>query len=542
MGALTVLSGAFFLVAQNDLTGFWVFKIPRGDGTFQSSYFELKQSGDTITGNSVGGRGQQQITNGTFKDGKLHFEVSFTGRGGGGGAPKGAPPKGAAPGGAPQTFTTTYEGSMQGDKFVLTVTGGRGGRGGRGPTTGDFERSKAEAAMPPAKLPLPELHDVRDNKLARTPPMGWNSWNKFAGTIDDKAVREIADAMVSSGMKKAGYIYVNIDDTWELGRDDKGNITSNTKFPNMKSLADYVHSKGLKIGIYSSPGPTTCAGYEGSYGHEDQDAKQFAAWGIDYLKYDWCSAGSIYTDEDMHAVYQKMGDALLKSGRPILYSLCQYGRAKVWEWGAKVGGNAWRTTGDIRDAWQSLDNIGFGPAVPGGIRKQGEPAPPGLSQFDIVNGATIGHWNDPDMLEIGNGHMTTDEYRTHFSLWCMLRAPLLAGNDLRDMNDDTKSILMNTDVIAIDQDPAGLPMKKVSEQGSTVIYSRPLKGGDIAVSMFNRGEQAADMSVSWDSLGVAGKKIQARDLWKHAAVTVSGDKFTANVPMHGVVLLRVSAK
>src|ERR1017187_6314256 len=310
--ALIVMLGALSIDAQTDLTGFWVFKAPRGDGTFNESYFELKQSGETITGNTVGGRVQSPVNEGACRDGKLHFAVSFTGRSG-------------QKGGAPQTFTTIYEGTLQGDKLAMTITGGRGARVGRGPITGEFERTTAQAAMPPAKLPLPELHDVRDNKLARTPPMGWNSWNKFAGAIDDKAVRSIADTMASSGMKKAGYVYVNIDDTWAVGG----------------------------------------------------DAKTFAAWGIDYLKYDWCSAGTIYTDEDMQPVYQKMGDALLKSGRPILYSLCQYGNNKVWEWGAKVGGNCWRTTGDINDSWQSLDRIGFGPAVPGGIRKQGEPATAG---------------------------------------------------------------------------------------------------------------------------------------------------------------------
>jgi alpha-galactosidase len=470
------------------------------------------------------------IDGGAFRDGKLRFTVSFTGLGG-------------QPGATPPTFTTVYEGTLQGGKFAMTMTGGRAGRNGRGPSTGEFERAKAEAAMPPAKIALPELHDIRDNKLARTPPMGWNSWNKFAGAIDDKAVRGIADAMVSSGMQKAGYEYVNIDDTWELDRDANGNITTNTKFPDMKALADYVHSKGLKIGLYSGPGPKTCAGYEASYGHEDQDAKTFAAWGYDYLKYDWCSAGTIYTNDDMHGVYQKMGDALAKSGRPILYSLCQYGNSKVWEWGAKVGGNCWRTTGDINDSWQSLDRIGFGTATP-----DGKPTIPGqfptggLTQLEIAPSATIGHWNDPDMLEVGNGHMTTDEYRTHFALWCMLRAPLLAGNDIRNMTEDTKSILMNGDVIAINQDPAGRPMKQVSQEGNTVVYMRPLKNGDIAVAMFNRGDQAADMSVTWDSLGVAGKKLKARDLWKHAAVPVSGDKFTASVPTHGVVMLRVTAK
>jgi alpha-galactosidase len=522
--SLLMAAGAL-LQAQGDLSGFWVLRTPRGDGTFNESYFELKQSGDTVAGNTVGGRGQQ-ISEGAFKDGKLHFAVSSTARAG-------------QKGGTPATVTTTYDGTLQGDKFAMTVAGGRGGRG---PASGEFVRAKAEAAMPPAKLPPPALHDVPDNKLARTPPMGWNSWNKFAGRIDDQAVRGVADAMVASGMKKAGYVYVNIDDTWELGRDAQGNITSNTKFPNMKALADYVHSKGLKIGIYSSPGPKTCAGYEGSYGHEQQDAKTFAAWGIDYLKYDWCSASTIYGDEDMQAVYQKMGDALAKSGRPILYSLCQYGRNKVWEWGAKVGGNCWRTTGDINDSWASLDRIGFGTQVPGGLRKEGEPAPAGLTQFDIASSAVIGHWNDPDMLEIGNGHMTTDEYKTHFSLWCLLRAPLLAGNDLRDMTGDTKSILMNSDVIAIDQDPAGLPLKRISQDANTVVYSRPLKGGDIALALFNRGDQAADIGVSLDSLGIAGKKVQARDLWKHAPVTISGDKYSANVPVHGVVMLRLTAK
>jgi alpha-galactosidase len=207
-----------------------------------------------------------------------------------------------------------------------------------------------------------------------------------------------------------------------------------------------------------------------------------------------------------------------------------------------VGGNSWRTTGDINDSWQSLDRIGFGTAVPGGIHKQGEPGPPALTQYDIAQSATVGHWNDPDMLEVGNGHMTTDEYKTHFSLWCLLRAPLLAGNDLRDMTDDTKSILMNTDVIAIDQDRAGLPLQRVSQEGNTVVFMRPLKGGDIVVGMFNRGDQPAEIGASWDSLGVAGKRLQVRDLWKHAAVTVNRDRYTDNVPMHGVVILRVTAK
>src|SRR5580700_9346475 len=233
---------------------------------------------------------------------------------------------------------------------------------------------------------------AQEQGAAQTPPMGWNSWNHFADRVDDRGVRAAADALVASGMKDAGYIYINIDDTWEAGRDAQGFIKPNQKFPDMKALADYVHSKGLKIGIYSSPGAETCAGYEGSLGHEEQDARTFAAWGIDYLKYDWCSASALYSNDDMHALYQKMGDALHASGRPIVYSLCQYGRADVWKWGPDVGGNLWRTTGDIRDTWDSMTTIGF-------------------KQDGLAPWAKPGHWNDPDMLEIGNGGMSDTEYQ-----------------------------------------------------------------------------------------------------------------------------------
>jgi alpha-galactosidase len=431
----------------------------------------------------------------------LHFVVTFT---------FGSPP---------QTRQVTYDGTLAGDKIALTSQ-----TAGRDPIQGTLERSRPEAALPPPRLPLPELRDVPDNGLARTPPMGWNSWNKFAGRIDDATVRGIADAMVSSGMKKASYIYVNIDDTWEGQRDANGNITSNTKFPDMKALADYVHSKGLKIGIYSSPGPKTCAGYEGSYGHEEQDAKTFAAWGMDYLKYDWCSADRIYKDEEMQAVYQKMGEALRKTGRPIVYSLCQYGRNEVWKWGAKVAGNLWRTTGDISDNWRSMERIGF-------------------RQFDISPYVKAGHWNDPDMLEIGNGGMTADEYRTHMSLWAMLAAPLLAGNDLRSMSDETKEILMNKEVIAIDQDPDAKPVQRISQPDATsVVLARPLHDGSTAVALFNRADQPQTITVNWSSLGLAGKRLSVRDLWKHAEVRVSGESFAATLPSHGVVLLKVKAR
>jgi alpha-galactosidase len=501
--ALLLLVGAS-IGAQLDITGFWVFRVPNGDGTFRESYFDLKQSGEAVTGNAVQQNRQVPISDGVFKDGTLHFTVSTTF------------------GNPPQTRTVVYEGHWDGEKFTFTSNVQSAARGPI-TTSGTLEHSTPEAAQPPAKLPLPELHDVPDNGLARTPPMGWNSWNKFARRVDDATVRSIADAMVSSGMKDAGYVYVNIDDTWEGARDAQGNITGNLKFPNMKALADYVHSKGLKIGIYSSPGPKTCAGYEGSYGHEQQDANTYAAWGIDYLKYDWCSADTIYGrgTPELMAGYQKMGDALLKTGRPIVFSLCEYGWGDVWTWGSKAGGNLWRTTNDISDRWQSMSNIGF-------------------RQFDIAQYIKVGHWNDPDMLEIGNGGMTADEYRTHMSLWSMLAAPLIAGNDVRSMTDETVSILENKEVIAIDQDPAGHPVKQISAPDATaVVLARPLADGSMAVGLFNRGDAAQEVDVQWSAIGLGGKKLTVRDLWKHEGVDVSGDKFSASVPPHGVVMLKV---
>jgi alpha-galactosidase len=383
-----------------------------------------------------------------------------------------------------------------------------------------------EGAMP-AKIALPARHVVKDNGIARTPAMGWNSWNKFAGRVDDAAVRAMADAMASNGMREAGYVYVNIDDTWEGDqRDAKGNITTNKKFPDMKALADYVHSKGLKLGIYSSPGPTTCAGYIGSYGHEAQDARTFAAWGIDYLKYDWCGARMLHDETDMRGLYQLMGDALLASGRQILYSLCQYGRMEVWKWGADVGGNSWRTTGDIRDAWDSMTRIGF-------------------SQDSLAPYAQPGHFNDPDMLEIGNGGMSDTEYRTHMTLWSMLASPLLAGNDLRTMTPSILEILTNREVIAIDQDSAGKQARRAWASDDSVtlrkeIWTRPLAKGAHAIAAFNRGPSAAEMTIDFAALGVDPRGKRVRDLWAHQNVAVRNGRYTTTVPSHGAVLLRVA--
>jgi alpha-galactosidase len=494
LGFSLLLFGAIPVAAQTDVTGFWVLRVPTGDGNYRESFFDLKQSGEKVTGKILMGPRETPISDGTFSNGKLHLVVTFRFQN--------------------QERTVNYEGTMEGGKISMTRQ-----FPGRDPVAGIAERTTPEAALPPPRLPLPALHDVPDNGLARTPPMGWNSWNKFAGKVDDAAVRGMADAMVATGMKDVGYTYINIDDTWQGSRDAQGNITPNRKFPDMKALADCVHSKGLKIGIYSSPGPKTCADYQGSYGHEEQDAKTYAAWGFDYLKYDWCSAGGIYKDEDMQAVYQKMGDALLETGRPIVFSLCQYGLAEVWKWGPKVGGNLWRTTGDISDNWKSMENIGF-------------------KQFNIAPYIGPGHWNDPDMLEIGNGGMTGDEYRTHMALWSLLAAPLLAGNDLRTMSDETRSILMNTEIIAIDQDPEAKPVKKISELGSTVVVARPLKGNVVAVGLFNRGEATATVAVRWADLELHGK-LNVRDLWAHTDRGPIANQFSATVPAHGVVLITV---
>ena len=386
----------------------------------------------------------------------------------------------------------------------------------------------ARAATPADEFPKlpylepPALHEVPYNGLAKTPPMGWNSWNLFEEKINDATVRTIADAMVSSGMRDAGYIYVNIDDTWEGVRDAQGNLQPNHKFPDMKALADYVHSKGLKLGIYSSPGPRTCGGYPASYGHEEQDARTFAAWGIDYLKYDWCSAGSIYKNDALQPIYQKMGDALRATGRPIVYSLCEYGMGEVQKWGADVGGNLWRTTGDISDEWASMI---------GNVETQVPTAPY----------AGPGHWNDPDMLEIGNGHMTDEEYRTHMSLWALVAAPLLAGNDVRSMSEVTKAILLNKEVIAVDQDPLGKQATPVKVGANLERWMKPMADGSVAVGVVNLGPDAAQASVDAHDLPLSGTVGSARDIWSHQDVQFINGRYSATVPSHGILLLRVWA-
>jgi len=371
--------------------------------------------------------------------------------------------------------------------------------------------------------------DAQSPEVAATPPMGWNSWNHFGEKVTDADVRGAADAMVATGMRDAGYIYVNVDDTWEGQRDAQGNIHPNSKFPDMKALGDYVHSKGLKFGIYSSPGPKTCADYEGSYGHEQQDANTYASWGVDFLKYDLCSYMDIMKLHDPHQdsqralgmmqeAYRKMHEALLNTHRPIVYSLCQYGVDSVWEWGPQVGGNMWRTTDDIRDNYRSMALIGFSQA--------------GLEKF-----ASPGHWNDPDMLEIGNGGMTADQYRTQMSLWAILAAPLLAGNDLSKMDETTKSILINKEVIAVDQDKLGIQGSRI---GPPQVWVKPLSDGSKAVALFNyvTDDEAEPLTLNFKGAGFMGP-VHVRDLWAHKDLGVLHDSYTVTVPQGGVVMLRI---
>lgn len=368
-------------------------------------------------------------------------------------------------------------------------------------------------------FPLPAPRTVKAMVPGATPPMGWSSWNKFATDIDDKTVRQIADSLVSSGLRDAGYVYVNIDDGWQGQRDKDGVLQPNEKFPDMKALADYVHSRGLKLGIYTSPGPKSCAGYEGSYGHVEQDARTYAAWGIDYLKYDLCSGEAFYhTPETVRAVYQQMGEAIVAAGRPIMYSLCEYGRFDVGSWGRDVGGSLWRTTGDIEDKYATMATIGFD--------KNGVP-----------NHTGPGGWNDPDMLEIGNGGMSFDEYKTHMSLWSLMAAPLMLGNDVRTMTPETLSLLTNREVLAIDQDKAGAQGLPAKKDGTTEIWTKKLADGSTAVGVFNRGETDANVAVTWSELGLKPAKI--RDVWNHA--DLKADKgYALAVPKHGVVLLKVT--
>ncbi len=361
-------------------------------------------------------------------------------------------------------------------------------------------------------------------QLAKTPPMGWNSWNKFGCNVSEDLIMGMADAMVSSGMKDAGYEYVVIDDCWQVSRDEKGDIVADKdKFPHgIKYLADYIHGKGLKFGIYSCGGSKTCAGRPGGRGHEFQDALMYAHWGVDYLKYDWCNT----TTQDAKATYTTMRDGLYAAGRPIVFSLCEWGSTKPWEWAGAVG-QLWRTTGDIRDSWDSMISIFE-------------------RQKDLYDYAGPGRWNDPDMLEIGNGKMTTEEYKTHFSLWCMLAAPLMAGNDLQNMTPDTKAILLNKEIIELDQDALGKQATCYRDNGDYQIWIKILSNDEKAVCLLNKSDEKKSVLVDFALLGGATsnklENYRIKDLWEHKDLVLKDTKTYIDLLPHSVKVYRFIKK
>ncbi len=381
-------------------------------------------------------------------------------------------------------------------------------------------------------LPTLSLAQMRDESLAPTPPMGWNSWNKFQCNVSEDLIKSVADAMAINGMRDAGYQYVVIDDCWQVSRDENGNIVVDAKrFPSgMKALADYVHAKGLKFGIYSDAGTKTCAGRPGSQGHEYQDALQYARWGVDYLKYDWCSTGTRNAEE----AYSTMSHALMATGRPIVFSMCEWGTAKPWLWGKGIG-NLWRTTGDISDKWEGKGKWPDGSCCELGMVNIVD-LQAGLETFSGPS-----HWNDPDMLEVGNGGMTTTEYRAHFSLWALLDAPLISGNDVRSMTPEIKEILTNAEVIAVNQDKLGREGHRIRKNGDLEVWAKSLSDGGRAVILFNRGTSDGDVSVSWEELAYPGHlSAKVRDLWAHKDLGSFTGSFKASVGPHSVVMVRIT--
>ena len=367
-----------------------------------------------------------------------------------------------------------------------------------------------------ASAPRPR---IVDNGLALTPPMGWNSWNHFACHIDESIVRETADSMAVDGMRDAGYKYVVIDDCWQVSRDANGAIVADpVKFPHgIAALAAYVHSKGLKFGIYTDAGTKTCQGRPGTYGHEEQDARTYASWGVDYVKEDWCNA----TGLDAPTQYAKFRDALAHSGRPIVFSICEWGHNQPWNWAPQTG-NLWRTTDDIDDNWSSM-----------------------LTNLDISGQhskiAHPGAWNDPDMLEVGNGGMTDAEYRAHFSLWAIMAAPLMSGNDVRSMSAATKEILLNPEVIAVDQDSLGAQGVITWEPSPDLqVWSKPLHDGALAIVLLNRSSAAAKIPANFWRAGLHVDSANVRDLWLHQDLGRFKGEYATTVQPHSVVMIRVT--
>lgn len=389
---------------------------------------------------------------------------------------------------------------------------------------------------------LTQIYGQKFQGLAKTPPMGWNSWNIFQTHINEKVIKEIADAMVSSGMKAAGYKYIILDDGWMAMKRDSitGNLVPDPKkFPHgMKALADYIHSKGLKFGLYNCAGTATCQGYPGTHGNEYQDARLYASWGVDYFKYDWCNTNGINPKD----AYLTMSRALRAAGRPIVFSICEWGLSKPWTWAAPVG-HLWRTTDDIYHVFNGIHNFGTWYAL--GVTKIID-LQKGLRKY-----AGPGHWNDPDMLEVGNG-MTTSEDRAHYSMWCMLAAPLIAGNDLRKMRKETLDILTNKDAIAVDQDSLGIEGFEYADNDSLEIWMKPLVKGNWAICFLNRSSQKKEVrfggrfnrkiitdSLSHRQLNFDKDKYEIKDVWSKKILGNTRQNLRATVNSHDVLMLRL---
>jgi len=408
---------------------------------------------------------------------------------------------------------------------------------------------RAANALGKAERPL---KIVCGNTLALTPHMGWNSWYVWESRVSDPIMRAAADAMVSSGMRDHGYQYVNIDDCWAvkpgakdsvLGgepRDARGMVNANKRFPDMQALTDYIHSKGLKAGIYTSPGPTTCAGYVGAYQHEELDARRFAEWGYDFLKYDWCSYGRIAPHPDLASLqkpYRLMGDILRHQDRDIVLNLCQYGMGEVWKWGKQVGGNSWRTAGDLGGSFKG---------IPAALFRDGFDV---YARHELHKYGGPGGWNDPDYLLLGYlsnwqggtapTPLTPNEQYTHVSLWCLVAAPLIFSGDITRLDDFTLSLLTNDEVIDVDQDPLGRPGRRVAIHGDLEVWARDMEDGSKAVGLFNRGEDESTVIARWADLGIRGKRV-VRDLWRQQDLGTYAGAFQARLPRHGVVLVRLS--
>lgn len=483
--------------ARTPLDGTWRFDAARDyPGVIA---LEVTSEGGQITGNvTTKWYGPIPIRNARLDGDRLHFEIRNVND-------KDHPTR---------TWTAALQTDGQvrliGDMWYAHVE-----QTGRPTTAAEVALSRFHVA------PLPPAGELKADGLAVTPPMGWSSWNKFQDKIDDRTIREVADAMVANGLRDAGYVYVNIDDGWQGTRAEDGEIRPNERFPDMKALADYLHARGLKLGIYTSPGLKSCAGYEGSYGHAEQDARTFAKWGVDYVKYDLCSGEWFYDDaEKVKAAYYAFGAALRASDRPILYSLCEYGRFDVGSWGRSVGGHLWRVSGDITDDFAGMSRIGFD--------KHGKSEDSGP-----------GGWNDLDMLEVGNGGMSEDEYRTHVTLWAISAAPLIMGHDVRKSDAATVRLLANPEVIAVDQDPKGVQGRAVRTAGALEIWAKPLADGTVALAVFNRGDQAAAIDLQPSDAGFA-HVTSLRDLWRHANLPPATRSF--DVPAHGAAMVRVSGQ